>query len=156
MTDDSRPVQGSRAGGVLTLTLNRPQALNSFNGAMHEALMAELDAAARDPSVRCLVMTGAGRGFCAGQDLADPAVAPAPGEPPKDIGRLIEERYKPLVLAIADFPAPVIAAVNGVAAGAGANVALACDIVLAGRSASSHLRNVAKGARGAPWSGQTR
>jgi len=136
MDDDGRPVLCARAGAVLTLTLNRPQALNSFNGELHEMLMSELRAAAADPAVRCLVITGAGRGFCAGQDLSDPAIAPSLGEQPKDIGNLIESRYKPLILAVAGFPAPVIAAVNGVAAGAGANLALACDIVLAARSAS--------------------
>ena len=136
MPDPSRPVLSTQAGSVLTLTLNRPQALNSFNAELHAALMEALHAAAADASVRCLVLTGAGRGFCAGQDLSDPAVAPIPGAPPKDIGELIERRYKPLVTAIAEFPTPVIAAVNGIAAGAGANVALACDIVLAARSAS--------------------
>ena len=109
MTDQSRPVLRAQAGSVRTLTLNRPQALNSFNGELHELLMAELRDAAADASVRCLVLTGAGRGFCAGQDLADAAIAPGKDEPPRDIGSLIEARYKPLVLAIADFPAPVVA-----------------------------------------------
>lgn len=123
---------------ILTLTLNRPQALNSFNGDLHDALLAELKTAATDPSVRCVVLTGAGRGFCAGQDLSDPEIAPdlTPGATQKDIGQLIESRYKPLALLLADFPVPVIASVNGVAAGAGANLALICDIVIAARSAS--------------------
>ena len=122
--------------GVLTLTLNRPQALNSFTGALHEELIGALRAAASDAAVRCVVITGAGRGFCAGQDLSDPEIAPSLEAEPRDVGNLIETRYKPLVEAIAAFPVPVIAAVNGVAAGAGANLALACDIVLAARSAS--------------------
>lgn len=125
-------------GPVRTLTLNRPQALNSFTGALHDELAAGLDAAAADASVRCVVITGAGRGFCAGQDLSDPAISPdlTPGAKPKDIGGLIEARYKPLALRIAEFPVPVVASVNGVAAGAGANLALNCDLVIAARSAS--------------------
>ena len=130
-------VLAAQQGPVLTLTLNRPAALNSFTEAMHQALRAALDAAAANPEVRCVVLTGAGRGFCAGQDLADPMVAPsAPGEPPKDLGRTIEVLYKPLVQRLRSMPVPVIAAVNGVAAGAGANLALNCDFVLAGQSAS--------------------
>jgi 2-(1,2-epoxy-1,2-dihydrophenyl)acetyl-CoA isomerase len=138
MADDASPVLSHRDGAVQTLVLNRPQALNSFNGAMHDALMAGLKAAASDAQVRCVVITGAGRGFCAGQDLSDPAIAPdlAPGAPPRDIGNLIEARYKPLAMMLHHFPVPLIAAVNGVAAGAGANLALNCDIVLAARSAS--------------------
>ena len=138
MADLPAPVLTQRDGAVLTLTLNRPQALNSFTGALHDALMAALKAAAADPSVRCVILTGAGRGFCAGQDLSDPEIAPdpTPGAPPRDVGALIEARYKPLALAIHDFPVPVLAAVNGVAAGAGANFALTCDLVLAARSAS--------------------
>jgi 2-(1,2-epoxy-1,2-dihydrophenyl)acetyl-CoA isomerase len=127
----------SQDGPVLTLTLNRPAALNSFTSEMHEQLRAALDAAAANAEIRCLVLTGAGRGFCAGQDLADPMVAPSPaGEPPKDLGRTIEMLYKPLVQRLKSMPVPVIAAVNGVAAGAGANLALSCDLVLAGQSAS--------------------
>jgi 2-(1,2-epoxy-1,2-dihydrophenyl)acetyl-CoA isomerase len=135
MPDTAAPVLLTRRdGAVQTLTLNRPQALNSFDGALHDALMGALKDAAADASVRCVVLTGAGRGFCAGQDLSDPAVAPGPE--PRDIGALIESRYKPLALLLHDFPVPVVAAVNGVAAGAGANLALNCDIVLAARSAS--------------------
>lgn len=130
-------VLAAQQGPVLTLTLNRPAALNSFTEAMHQALRQALDAAAANAEVRCVVLTGAGRGFCAGQDLADPMVAPsAPGEPPKDLGRTIELLYKPLVQRLRSLPVPVIAAVNGVAAGAGANLALNCDFVLAGQSAS--------------------
>ena len=132
------PVLARRDEAVLTLTLNRPAALNSFDASMHEALMAHLQAAADDTSVRCVVITGAGRAFCAGQDLADPAVAPDPdpAAPPKDVGALIEARYKPLALRLRSLPVPTVAAVNGVAAGAGANLALQCDIVIAARSAS--------------------
>jgi len=123
---------------VRTLTLNRPKALNSFTTAMHEALAAELKAAEADTAVRCVVLTGAGRAFCAGQDLADPAVAPnlAPDARPTDVGGVIERFYKPLALRLRAMPVPVIAAVNGVAAGAGANLALGCDMVIAARSAS--------------------
>ena len=128
----------ANVAAVRTLTLNRPQALNSFTTAMHGELLAALEAAAADEAVRCVVITGAGRGFCAGQDLSDPAVAPnpAPGATQPDIGALLERCYIPLALRIRTMPVPVIAAVNGVAAGAGANFALGCDIVLAARSAS--------------------
>ncbi|MEQ1804809.1 MAG: enoyl-CoA hydratase-related protein [Burkholderiaceae bacterium] len=138
MTEESTLLLTRHDGPVLTLTLNRPQALNSFTGELHDALMKALGNAAGDRSVRCVVLTGAGRGFCAGQDLSDPAIAPdlTPGATPKDIGALIEARYKPLALMLHDFPVPVIAAVNGVAAGAGANLALNCDMAIAARSAS--------------------
>lgn len=128
----------AQVGAVRTITLNRPKALNSFTSEMHQELAAALEAAANDTSVRCLVLTGAGRGFCAGQDLADPAVAPdlAPGAKPTDVGNVIERFYKPLALRIRSMPVPVIAAVNGVAAGAGASIALGCDLVIATRSAS--------------------
>ena len=130
-------VLASHDGPVLTLTLNRPGALNSFTEGMHRQLASALDAAAAEPGVRCVVLTGAGRGFCAGQDLSDPMVAPGPaGAEPKDLGRAIELLYGPLVRRLQSMPVPVIAAVNGVAAGAGANLALNCDLVLAGRSAS--------------------
>jgi 2-(1,2-epoxy-1,2-dihydrophenyl)acetyl-CoA isomerase len=138
MTDTPPVVLKQQHGAVLTLTLNRPQALNSFTGALHDHLFAALKEAAADASVRCLVLTGAGRGFCAGQDLSDPEIAPdlTPGAVQKDIGELIERRYLPLAMMLAEFPVPVVASVNGVAAGAGANVALGCDIVIAARSAS--------------------
>ena len=128
----------SDEAGVRTLTLNRPKSLNSFTGAMHAELAAALEAAASDAAVRCVVLTGSGRGFCAGQDLADPAVAPnlEPGAQPVDVGATVERFYKPLALRVRTMPVPVIAAVNGVAAGAGANLALCCDLVIARRSAS--------------------
>jgi 2-(1,2-epoxy-1,2-dihydrophenyl)acetyl-CoA isomerase len=120
--------------GVATLTLNRPERLNAFNVAMHGEVREALALARDDHAVRALVLTGAGRGFCAGQDLNDRAVAPGAARP--DLGESIELYYKPLVLALRAMPKPVMAAVNGVAAGAGANLALACDVVVAARSAS--------------------
>src|SRR2546423_2488764 len=126
----------SQNASVRTVTLNRPQALTSFTQAMHGELLAALDAAAADAEVRCVVITGAGRAFCAGQDLADPMVAPEPGGAPKDLSRAILALYKPLVQRLRSMPVPVVAAVNGVAAGAGASIALACDITLAARSPS--------------------
>lgn len=122
-------------GPVRRLTLNRPAALNSFTGAMHGELMAALNAAAADGTVRCVVITGAGRGFCAGQDLNDPGMIPVAGSLP-DVGAVIERHYRPLALRLQSMPVPVVAAVNGVAAGAGANLALNCDLVVAARSAS--------------------
>jgi 2-(1,2-epoxy-1,2-dihydrophenyl)acetyl-CoA isomerase len=119
------------AGGIGRLTFNRPDRLNSFNTAMHAEVR---EALARAGEARVLVVTGAGRGFCAGQDLGDRAVAP--GGTAADLGESIEKNYKPLVLALRGLPLPVIAAVNGVAAGAGANIALACDLVIAARSAT--------------------
>ena len=118
-----------RGEGIARITLNRPERLNSFTRAMHAELQAALDEA-RD--ARVIVLTGAGRGFCAGQDLNDRAVAP--GET-VDLGETVEESWNPLVRRLATMPQPIIARVNGVAAGAGANIALACDIVVAARSA---------------------
>jgi 2-(1,2-epoxy-1,2-dihydrophenyl)acetyl-CoA isomerase len=122
-------------GPVRVLTLNRPAALNSFTAAMHAELLPALDAAALDNAVRAVVVTGAGRGFCAGQDLNDPAMAAADGGTP-DVGAVIERHYRPLALRMRSMPVPVVAAVNGVAAGAGANFALLADLVLAARGAS--------------------
>jgi len=120
--------------GVGRLTLNRPDRLNSFNDAMHVEVRDALATLAKDASVRVLLLTGAGRGFCAGQDLSDRSVAP--GAPAVDLGASIERNYRPLILALRSLPMPVVCAVNGVAAGAGANLALACDLVIATRSAS--------------------
>lgn len=120
--------------GVATIRLNRPQTLNSFNTQMHRELREAMSAVRKDSAVRCLLITGAGRGFCAGQDLNDRAVEP--GAEPVDLGDSVEQNYNPLVRAITTLEKPVVCAVNGVAAGAGASVALACDIVLAARSAS--------------------
>jgi 2-(1,2-epoxy-1,2-dihydrophenyl)acetyl-CoA isomerase len=121
-------------GGIARLTLNRPDRLNSFNDAMHAEVRDALGRVSADGSARVLVVTGAGRGFCAGQDLSDRAVAA--GGAPVDLGASIDRNYKPLVLALRGLPMPVICAVNGVAAGAGANLAFACDLVIAAKSAS--------------------
>ena len=123
-----------RADGIARITLNRPDRLNSFNSEMHAALREALAQVQADTSLRVLLLTGAGRGFCAGQDLGDRAVAP--GATPVDLGASIDANYRPLVLALRELPMPVVCAVNGVAAGAGANIALACDIVIAAKSAS--------------------
>jgi len=120
-------------GGIARLTLNRPDRLNSFNDAMHAEVRDALGRARGDGGARVLLLTGAGRGFCAGQDLSDRAVAA--GNAPVDLGASIERNYKPLVLGLRSLPMPVICAVNGVAAGAGANIAFACDLVIAARSA---------------------
>jgi 2-(1,2-epoxy-1,2-dihydrophenyl)acetyl-CoA isomerase len=129
--DAQPPVLVATASAVRTITLNRPATLNSFTAAMHAELLPALDAAAGDATVRCVVITGAGRGFCAGQDLGDPAMT---GD--VDVGLVIERHYRPLATRVRTMPVPVIAAVNGVAAGAGANFALCCDFVIAARSAS--------------------
>jgi 2-(1,2-epoxy-1,2-dihydrophenyl)acetyl-CoA isomerase len=118
---------------IARVTLNRPDKLNSFNAQMHAEVRDALQRVAGS-GARVLVLSGSGRGFCAGQDLADRNVAP--GVAAVDLGESIEQHYKPLVLALQALPLPVIAAVNGVAAGAGANIALACDLVIAARSAS--------------------
>jgi 2-(1,2-epoxy-1,2-dihydrophenyl)acetyl-CoA isomerase len=118
--------------GYRVLTLNKPDRLNSFTAAMHKALMAALIAAEADKSCRAIILTGAGRGFCAGQDLSDGVYTP--GETP-DLSVTIQAYYNPLIRKLRSLPMPVISAVNGVAAGAGANVAFAGDIVIAGRSA---------------------
>ena len=122
-----------KANGIARLTLNRPHRLNSFTVAMHGEVASALDDIGNDPGMRVLVLTGAGRGFCAGQDLNDRAVAPGASRP--DLGDSLDNYYNPLIRRLIAMPMPVIAAVNGVAAGAGANIALACDIVLARKSA---------------------
>ncbi|AHM04705.1 Enoyl-CoA hydratase [Roseibacterium elongatum DSM 19469] len=119
--------------GVLCLTLNRPDKLNSFNEEMHLALRAQIERAHEDPAIRAVLLTGAGRGFCAGQDLGDRD--PRKGGPAPDLGHTLETFYNPTLRLIRSLEKPVICAVNGVAAGAGANIALACDIVLAAQSA---------------------
>ncbi|MGH8683209.1 MAG: 2-(1,2-epoxy-1,2-dihydrophenyl)acetyl-CoA isomerase PaaG [Burkholderiales bacterium] len=120
--------------GYAVVTLNRPDRLNSFNSEMHERLRAALVEVRRSDDVRALLLTGAGRGFCAGQDLSDRVVAA--GAAPVDLGYTISTHYNPLIRSLRELPKPVVCAVNGVAAGAGANIALACDVVLAARSAS--------------------
>ena len=125
--------------GIARLTLNRPERLNSFNDAMHAELRVALDAIQnRDgdaAGARVLVLTGAGRGFSAGQDLGDRAMQIGTGRMP-DIGNVVEANYKPLALRLANLRVPTIAAVNGIAAGAGCSVALCCDLVVATKSAS--------------------
>lgn len=118
------------AGGVARITLNRPDRLNSFTALMHRELQDALSEV--ESGARVIVLSGAGRGFCAGQDLNDRAVAPGEAV---DLGQTVEQSWNPLIRRLATMPQPVIARVNGVAAGAGANVALACDLVVAGRSA---------------------
>jgi 2-(1,2-epoxy-1,2-dihydrophenyl)acetyl-CoA isomerase len=125
------PIRVSNEGPVRVITLNRPAALNSFTAAMHGLLLPALESAAADATVRAVLITGAGRGFCAGQDLNDPAMAAG-----VDVGAVVERFYLPLALRVRTMPVPVVAAVNGVAAGAGANFALGCDMVIAARSAS--------------------
>lgn len=120
--------------GVAVLRLNRPDSLNSFTSDMHLEVREALTLAAEDSAVRAVLLTGNGRGFCAGQDLNDRAVAP--GEAMPDLGDSVEKNYNPLIRLLTGMEKPVICAVNGVAAGAGANIALACDIVIAARSAS--------------------
>ena len=125
-------IQYTVARGVACLTLNRPDSLNSFTAAMHGEVAEVLKAAAEDRAIRAVVITGAGRGFCAGQDLNDRNVAP--GER-VDLGESVDQFYNPLIRRITGMEKPVICAVNGVAAGAGANLALACDLVFAAESA---------------------
>ena len=127
-------IRYEKSGGIARITLNRPDRLNSFTAQMHRELREALDDVRSVGEVRVLLLTGEGRGFCAGQDLSDRAVDP--GDAPVDLGASIEENYRPLVLGLRALPLPVVCAVTGVAAGAGANIALACDVVVAARSAS--------------------
>ena len=131
MTESS--ILSEARAGYHVITLNRPERLNAFNDAMHDALRAAIAQAQADESCRALLITGAGRGFCAGQDLSDRLLKPGEKPVPR---KSLEIYYNPLVRKLRALPFPVIAAVNGVAAGAGCNIALACDIVLAARSAS--------------------
>jgi 2-(1,2-epoxy-1,2-dihydrophenyl)acetyl-CoA isomerase len=125
------PVLVSLDAGVLSVTLNRPDKLNAFNPEMHKLLRAALEKALDDAAVRVVLLTGAGRGFCAGQDLSERNVDEA-----LDLSVSLGSNYNPLVRRLRALPKPVLCAVNGVAAGAGANIALACDVVIAARSAS--------------------
>ncbi|HTA62094.1 MAG TPA: enoyl-CoA hydratase-related protein [Bacteroidia bacterium] len=118
-------------GGVLKLSLNRPDKFNSFNRAMALELQQQLDKAASDDSVRCVLLTGEGKAFCAGQDLSEATDPQGPG-----IKNIVVEHYNPIILKIRNLEKPVVCAVNGVAAGAGANIALACDVVVAAQSSS--------------------
>ncbi len=132
-----RPVLVADDGAVRTVTLNRPGAFNSFDLAMKTALLDALAAASADPAVRTVVITGAGRGFCAGQDLKEHLALVAAGDP--RVATAVAEFYNVLVSLVTDMPKPVIAAVNGPAAGAGAGLAYACDLRIVGRSASFSL-----------------
>jgi 2-(1,2-epoxy-1,2-dihydrophenyl)acetyl-CoA isomerase len=131
---DYTAIQFAITGAIATLTLNRPDKLNCFTQVMIQEVRHALDAvAARDSGVRCLVITGAGRGFCSGQDLVE-AMAMGGGRP--DLGEVVEKSYTPMIKAMRELEMPVLGVVNGIAAGAGAGFALACDIVIAARSAS--------------------
>lgn len=123
-----------RRDGVMVITLHRPDVLNSFNRRMADELCSALGNAAGDATVRAVLLTGSGRGFCAGQDLA--AVRPEQGRPTPDLGDVVRDQYNPIIRAIRTLEKPVICAVNGVAAGAGANLAFACDIVVASEEAT--------------------
>ncbi len=118
-------------GGVLKLSLNRPDKFNSFNRAMALELQEQLDKAASDENVRCVLLTGEGKAFCAGQDLSEATDPQGPG-----IKNIVVEHYNPIILKLRHLEKPVVCAVNGVAAGAGANIALACDVVVAAQSSS--------------------
>ncbi|MFH4193398.1 enoyl-CoA hydratase-related protein, partial [Acinetobacter baumannii] len=131
---DYQNIIAEEKNGVGYLTFNRPKALNSFNVDMHREVAEVLSQWTKNPDVRCVVISGEGRGFCAGQDLGDRVVDPNAEAP--DLGYSIETYYNPLIKTIVNMPKPVICAVNGVAAGAGANIALACDLVIAAKSAN--------------------
>lgn len=124
-------IRTAMEGNVYKITLNRPDKFNSFNREMALLLQAELDIAAKDDTIRAVFLTGEGKAFCAGQDLAEAIDISGPG-----IERIVREHYNPIVLKLRALEKPVVCAVNGVAAGAGANIALACDIIIAGQSAS--------------------
>jgi 2-(1,2-epoxy-1,2-dihydrophenyl)acetyl-CoA isomerase len=130
---DEPPILVEKRDGYRAITFNRPDRLNAFNDAMHDALRAAIEDAQADESCRALLITGSGRGFCAGQDLSDRLLKAGQAPVPRNS---LEVHYNPLVCKLRSLPFPVVAAVNGVAAGAGCNIALACDIVLAARSAN--------------------
>ncbi len=127
-------IEFSVDGGLATLTLSRPERLNSLNQQMHKEIRVVLKQVRVDDEIRCLLLTGNGRGFCAGQDLTDRTVSSDSQTP--DLGQSIDKNYNPLIRRLTSLELPVVCAVNGVAAGAGANIALACDIVLAAKGAS--------------------
>jgi 2-(1,2-epoxy-1,2-dihydrophenyl)acetyl-CoA isomerase len=125
---DSQSIQTQQHEAVLHIVLNRPDKINSFTRQMHGQLKSALEKASQDTSVRVVLLRGAGRGFCAGQDLADLSLDPAQ---PTDLGELVDDFFNPLILQIQAMPKPVVAQVHGIAAGAGANLALACDLTIA-------------------------
>jgi len=132
---DYKNITLEKNNGVATIVLNRPDKLNSFNNEMHEELRHALDDIAADGESRAVLLTGAGRGFCAGQDLGDRAVASESDKAP-DLSVSVEKNYNPLIRRLTQLPMPIICAMNGVAAGAGASIVMACDIVIAARSSS--------------------
>ena len=135
--DNTLSVTFEKRGAVALVTLNRPQALNSFTRQMHHDLWAAFDQAEADPEIRAMVLTGAGRGFCAGADLSDFDFTPGPDMVKRaDPGPVIDQAFNPTTRRIQALRMPVVAAVNGVAAGAGASIAMACDIVIASPQAS--------------------
>jgi 2-(1,2-epoxy-1,2-dihydrophenyl)acetyl-CoA isomerase len=127
-----KTIRCSVASGVATITLARPERLNALNASVHAEIRLALDTVERDSSARCLMITGEGRGFCSGQDLTERVMT---DDKPIDVGASLDRDYNPLVRRLVEFPVPTIAAVNGPAVGAGANLALACDILLFARSA---------------------
>src|SRR5258708_38155107 len=129
------PVLAALERGVLTLTLNRPERLNAMNNALIEAMNANLERARQDPAIRAVLLTGTGRGFCAGADLVGGGPIDAKAGAPPDLGADMDRIFNPMIRAMRALPKPIVGAINGVAAGGGANFALACDIVLAARSA---------------------
>jgi len=139
MSEDTKQstILYNKIGKVVVVTLNRPDKLNSFNETMHQALVLTLDMIDADDSIRCLLLTGSGRGFCAGQDLGDRNVSSKDGKSAEktDLGKTVGTYYNPLIKRLHSSKIPTICAVNGVAAGAGANIALACDIVIAASTA---------------------
>jgi len=135
MANDYNNITVEKNNGVATITLNRPEKLNSFNVEMHEELREAIDDIATDGESRALLLTGAGRGFCAGQDLSDRAVSSDSDKAP-DLSTSVEKYYNPLIRRLTSLPMPVICAMNGVAAGAGASIVMACDLVIAARSSS--------------------
>jgi 2-(1,2-epoxy-1,2-dihydrophenyl)acetyl-CoA isomerase len=132
--DKEAPLIATLAEGVLTLVLNRPQRLNAMNQELIGRLIEQFDRAAGEPEIRAVLMTGTGRAFCAGADLAAGGTGSTGADGKPDLGEIMDRLYNPLIRAIRALPKPVIAAVNGVAAGGGANLALAADIILAARS----------------------
>lgn len=136
MSETFQTIRYEIAAGVQTITLNRPDALNAYNGKMSAELQGALRVAQRDDAVRCVVLTGAGRAFCAGQDLQEIKGSYVGEAPPLDFGAHLRKHYSPLIRALSALEKPVVAAVNGVAAGAGASIAFAADLRVAGQSAS--------------------